>query len=215
MTPGSPKGGGTVCSTFAYSSSTDCTCNLYHQQSSIWTFCKVVAVRSRAWEDSVEREKRLSYLKCEKNPEDMSVSENWLSWIWGWTISKHVKSNCVGSFDFFFPFTLLKAWFYYFFKPVFPVPCIEIKQVQIQAICNKLCPIWLQDIILILPDLDFIQLCVFISRKAISNFSHGLLDWVSLFIIHYFLYCQLWYGHFLGILEVTTMNFQVQMKKVA
>lgn len=50
---------------------------------------------------------------------DMSVSENCLSWIWGWTLAKHIKGNWVRSFDFFFPLIPLKACIS--FLPVFPI----------------------------------------------------------------------------------------------
>lgn len=100
---------GTVCSTFLSSSS---TCNLYPQQSGIWAFWKV-AVGSRVCVDCGKRRKAIINEMWGKSW-NISVSEHWLSWIWGWILSKHVKSNWVGSFDFFFPFTPLNVWFYFF-----------------------------------------------------------------------------------------------------
>ena len=108
---GAPREEGTVCSTFVRSSPADCTCSLRHQQLGIEAFWKAAAVRSRAWENCVERERKLSYLKLwERSWRYVSVSEHWLSWIWSWTLAKHVKGNWVWSFDFFFPFIPLKAW---------------------------------------------------------------------------------------------------------
>lgn len=109
---GASRKEGTVCWTFVCSSPADCTCSLHHQWPGTEAFWKAAAVRSKAWKNCMERESKLSYLKVWERPlRYMSVSEHWRSWIWGQTLTKHVKgNNWVRSFDFFFPLFLLKAW---------------------------------------------------------------------------------------------------------
>lgn len=113
---GAPREEGTVCSTFVRSVPADCTCSLCHQQLGIEAFWRAAAVRSRAWENCGKRKQAILPRRSWR---DMSVSENCLSWIWGWTLAKHIKGNWVRSFDFFFPLIPLKACIS--FLPVFPI----------------------------------------------------------------------------------------------
>lgn len=169
---GTPREEATVCSTIVRYSPADCTCSLCHQWLGIEAFWKVAAVRSRAWENCVEGERKLSYLKVrEKSWRCMSVSEHWLSCIWGWTLAKHMKGNWVRSFGVFFsPHPPESMTYFYLFSRF---PCMQIsflspsekgkmhliKQLQVYSqSANKSYSftIWFQDIIFILPDLDFI-----------------------------------------------------------
>lgn len=72
-----------------------------------------------------------------------------------------------------------------FFLPVLSVPCKEIKQVQIQPICKKSCPIWLQDVILIIW-ISFSSVFLYPGKLSVIFY---LVYWIEYVFSLYILFC--------------------------